>query len=597
MAKRENLNRDSHIPDGEVLVRVGAGVIDCPNGRDNGILPTITLVWPESEENPWPRTALAIRWVSKPTSTKNTKLNPKYINLYDPTTDIGWLHYRVDATDRARFETLREKWGMWFLKVVRQGEEGSRWYAYFSDGGFPFHGDLPAQMDDLVLLGSEQMKLRVNEMLASMLDGEDGSVARDITKKLGADLNDYRTLINNIPSVLEDVGGGPLPWIPRELPHWGKPGRDEHEYIVEQYLTLLSQIKGICDGSTQQADGYGDLDDEQVERHKIVLQAMRTARIFEISPDSYKELHAEIDRYCTEEVAQLTYHPPGGEVVDVPDEETVLLYERQKKACLLLPFPRNLPFESCWFAIGGITAMSQNQQEARGLQNEGFLYSTAGYLATRKGELFELILRRDPYTRDILGFLCLPHKRGPEGDWLSPLCLVPFIFERMVFCINEHSTFVLGSRRVGIRNKGKLAKALRTKHNRKPAPPTFYTVYLKDVVIHETIKVHGLGLPKSVYGHRFDVRGHWHGKLYRGQLPLPPEEELSYERRNYTVYKTKELDQWAIDELIRKNQPMKRSGEWIAIKRKWVTDFIKPNNDNLPYVPSNRKATKGILSD
>jgi len=588
MAKRESLNRASHIPDGGVLVRVGTEAVDCHHVDDKGIMPCIEVVWPSSEPNPWPRHAMAIRWVSKPNSTKNTTINPKYINLYDPVSDLGWLHYRTDSADRTRFETLREKWGMWFLKVIRQGDGDARWYAYFNEGGFPFHGDFPANIDQHVLLDSDEMRLFLAKMFDGVIAEDDGSIAKGISEQLGSDLNRYREVVSNIPAVLEEVGGGPLPWVPRALPGWGRPGKSEHDYIVNKYIEILSHVEDVCN--------EGEVEGERLQEYLSILKALRVARIFEISPESYIELHAEIDRYCTEEVAQLTYHSPGDEKVDIPEEETVLLYERQKKACMLLPFPGNLPFESCWFAIGDIVAMSVNQQEARGIRDPSYLYSTAGFLATRGGELHEVIFRCDPQSREIEAVIVMPHRRSLDSDWTSPLCLVPFIFERMVFCINEHSTFVLGHRSLGARDRGRLAKTLRTKHNRKPAPPAFYTVYLKDVVIRETIKTHGLGLPKSAYGHRFDVRGHWHGKLYRGPLPIPPDEELSYEKRGYTVYKTKELDQWAIDELIRKDQPMKRSGEWIAIKRKWVLEFIKPNNKDLPYIPSNRKATKGILA-
>jgi len=58
-----------------------------------------------------------------------------------------WVGYRVPDKDRLMFESLRKKWGMWFLRVSRQDDGSSMYWTMFNDGAY-FPGSIVSIIND-----------------------------------------------------------------------------------------------------------------------------------------------------------------------------------------------------------------------------------------------------------------------------------------------------------------------------------------------------------------------------------------------------------------------------------------------------------------
>lgn len=577
---------ETPIEEGAVIVRVGADSIACPKGPEHYIYPVIQLIWPVGERYPNPQGDLSIRWQDKLDATKPSKSpTPKYIGLMTPEGQ-QWIGYRVSDKDRALFEMLRKKWGMWFLLVRRQGEKKSAYFTYFNDGGF-FAGSVMTRMPEYVQeWDATEMREKLVQSWQDTLDS--------VRQKHPALVPDQDTihkrfvLISKIPSILEDVGGGPLPWALKEMAWWGKPDGKAHDEIVALYLQILGALKRNSENKKI----------SEKFRHECgkMYGLLRQAKIFEINPESYVELHLQVDRYITEEIAQLKFYDPRDAKVDVPEEEGILLHRRQAEACQALPFPEKMPFDVCWFAVAGPMGISAHQAETRGL-TDGNQYMLIGIIASEEGEHHELLLSHGYNHGQYIdtNLHIVTHRVEEEQAWQHKLCMAPFVLHALVDGVNDHQTTIVAQRKLSMHSQGQIRKGLGDLGLKKPIPPPFYTVYLRDKVIKEVVKGWGGGKLRAKYSHRFDVRGHWCFKIFRGEMPMDAEMELHLDKLRYDIFKTKPLDAETVEALHERGQPPRQDGEWIAIKKFWRNSFVK-GPENGPYIPSTRVATKGVLA-
>lgn len=577
---------ETPIEAGSVIVRVGADSMACPKGPEHYMYPVVQLIWPSDEQQPNPQGHLTIRWQDKLDATKPSKSpTPKYIGLM---TDEGqqWIGYRVSDKDRELFEMLRKKWGMWFLLVRRQGEKDNAYFTYFNSGGF-FAGSVMVGMPKYV---AELNAAQLREILIRSWQ----DTLNMVRKKMPAMMPDEDTihqrfaLITKIPAILEEVGGGPLPWDPKEMSWWGKPDSKAHDEIVALYLQVLGALKRNSENKKI----------SQKFQHECgkMYGLLRQAKIFEINPESYVELHLQVDRYITEDIAQLTFYDPRDGKVDVPEGEGLLLHRRQAEACQALPFPEKLPFDVCWFAVAGPMGISAHQAETRGL-TDGNQYMLIGIIVSDDGEHHELLLshgfNHGQYIDTNLHIVT--HRVEEEQAWQHKLCMAPFVLHAIVDGVNDHQTTIVAQRKLSMHSQGQIKKGLGDLGLKRPIPPPFYTVHLRDKVIKEVIKGFGGGKLRAKYAHRFDVRGHWCFKIFRGQMPMDAEMELHLDKLRYTIFKTRSLDVETIEALEERGQPPRQDDEWIAIKKFWRNSFVKGPEDG-PYIPSTRVATKGVLA-
>jgi hypothetical protein len=565
------MNRSTDIVDGEVVVRVGADTLSCPKGPSHPMYPVIELIWPLDAPEIGPRGGVTIRWQDKMDSTKPSKSTaPKYIGLIEPN-GRQWVGYRVPNHNRELFESLRKKWGMWFLRVKRLDDGRSLYWTMFNDGGY-FPGSLvsiiqeaspdanAAQMRDVFRQAwddaEQKSKIRPDMLLAS---------------DLGRRLFDA---ISKIPTILEELGGGPLPWVRKEMPWWGKPGHAGHEYVVRMYLGILKSVRQNLLLTTDEKD----LVRERAEYVRM-YEMIRKARIFEVAAESYTELHNQIDDQAAREAK------PGEDVSSGLAE----INER-------LPFPDKLPFRTCWFGLTDIVTIEDNAAKVRGLK--GGPYVLIGILVDECGDHHEVLLNNEAERYGdtfALHAEIVTHRIEERDEWLYQWCLAPLILHALVDGINEHQTTIVTQRKVGFQSQGKIKKGLEDLGIKRPIPPPFYTVYLKDQLIHEMVGPRGPGRLRAKYGHRFDVRGHWSYKVHRGQMPIDPEYELHLQKLKYTIFKDGPLDENTIAAFAERELPPRENGEWIAVKKFWKESYVK-GPETGPYIPSTRRATKGILA-
>ena len=578
---------ETPIAEGESIVRVGADSVLCPNGAAHHVYPVVQLIWPVTEQQVIPEGTISIRWQDKIDADKPSKSpNPKYIGLMLETGE-QWVGYRVSEKDRLMFESLRKKGGMWFLRARRQDEEKDVYWLYFNDGGH-----FPGGIINMILEQAE--KFTADELRASIQRAWDDTL-KTLRVKAPQWLPETSRLktqmerILRIPAILEDVGGGLLPWRPKEMPWWGKPDNKAHEYVVDNYLMALRALKQNWENK------------KVAEKFRTECGAMynllRRAKIFEITPESYNELHISIDRHVTEDIAHLKFYDPREARVEVPIEEGILLHRRQAEAVQKLPFPDKLPFETCWFALTGGIALSDLQAETRGLKTDTS-YMLLGILVEASGEHHELLVSKgyvdhgDVYEMHIH---LVTHHVAEFAMWNHKLCLAPFVLHGLIDCINEHQTTIVSQRKPSMHTLSTFKKKLGDIGLKQAMPPMFYTVYLRDKIIREISKAYSGGKLRAKPSHRFDVRGHWCFKIYRGYMPMDVELELDLDKKKYNIYKDRPVDDWVREELRERDMAPPQPGEWMAIKRFWKKNYVK-GPDDAQYIPSTRRATKGVLA-
>lgn len=575
------------IVEGQIIVRVGADATSCPKGQKHHLFPVVHLIWPSTERNPHPQGALKIRWQDKLDADKPSKsAAPKYLGLV---TDSGqqWVGYRVPDKDRELFESLRNKWGMWFLRTIRQGDESGISWTFFNDGSH-----FPGAIIDMLVEQAD--KLTAHELIHGLNKACNQTVDLLLTKhpKWLPERSKFMWQMGRIikiPALMEEIGGGPLPWKPKEMPWWGKPDNKAHEYVVKSYLMVLRALKQNWENKKVKEKFRAECGQ--------MYNLLRKAKIFEITPESYNELHIQVDKHVTEVIAHLKFHDPRDAKVDVPVEEGILLHNRQAEACERLPFPDKLPFDTCWFAMTGGIYLSDFQAETRSL-NPGEKYMLVGIIADADGEHHEILIQRRNVDHEDIQEMTLhivTHHVEELAMWNHKLCMAPFVLHGIVDCINDHQTTILSQRKPSMHTLSTFKNKMGDLSVKQVAPPPFYTVYLRDKVIHEVISGYKGGMLRAKPSHRFDVRGHWCFKVHRGSMPMDAEMELHLDNLNYSIYKDRTLDDWAKDALSERNISPPQSGEWIALKRFWKKSYIK-GPDDAQYVPSARRATNGILA-
>lgn len=597
---------------GDVVVRVGANTIPCRNGPRVPLIPVVELIWPDGERDIQPRPPLRLVWSDKEGSSKPGR-SKKYINLCFPDLPDPWVTYRVSEKDRLLFEGLKKKWGMWFLLTSEQSHPEAKSYTVFDDGQF-WPGSIYEGLDEFVQVSARKFRANLRsawrEAMQFLKEKAPEHFASYGKKKSRG------KIIESIPDVLEELGGA-LPWIPKKLDHWGKPTRTMHDLIVDRYLEFLKSF----------ATGRKELEDEAVRREFNLLWAwLRRAKIFEISPDAYAELYKATDIYVTEEVCDTQYSDAEKGDPIPPKEERVTMLKRQVEACKHLGFPDHLPFDVCWFALGEPIALSSVQCEYRNIKPDiaaSHLHLSYGFLVTDTGEVHEILTTtpkrngtksgvrvvthriRDDSTRrsDYMGWKekdVEEHIEKARG-WLTNLSFIPWVVLNLIQAVNDHQTTIVSPLRASPQTTSKFKKARTAFEQRKPTPQPFYTVYMKESLIHDVVRL-PTGCDRLPPGHRYDRRGSYVHHIQRGPLPMDSKLEKRLLRHKgqdgsrWRIWKDRHMPSKWKKVLRKKRQPPKNRGEWVAILRFWRSDTICGPED-APYIPSTRKATKGPLAE
>ena len=356
-------------------------------------------------------------------------------------------------------------------------------------------------------------------------------------------------------------------------------------------------------------------DDERALRTlrqaKTIWPALRQARIFEIPRKVFGDIFSQVDRYTTEEVAGLNFVPGTAAFADdgvffqpTPNvtwgkEETTHYLHRIQEATKGVSYPDRLPFDWCYFSYGTGVGIPEHQVEelvggseqyqdmrAKGYTtclrladlvghngNAWTLYAFGDYQSERRELHFDGLLT--PWTAN-------------SGQWVRAFSLDPWILTSLVDLVHTYKTFVEEQPR-GMKYRAEIKKIAKRFRIKKPIPPPYYTVRLKQDMIEARLSEQFPSTrPKREYSHRFDRRGHERCLFRRGKLPLDPKKETKLRKRGYKIFANDPVDLATYRRLAERGMPRKGHDEWLATKSVWIDNQVI-GDQSKPYRPAIRK--------
>ncbi len=326
---------------------------------------------------------------------------------------------------------------------------------------------------------------------------------------------------------------------------------------------------------------------------------LRNARVFSLQHELWHDLQAAMMDAVVYPHAQ-NNDPDIGPILDTKAAD--------------LGFPKQLPFDYCFLGFDKPIELdaynvASRMDKATITARRNLSLSVQGYLITHHGHVVEyadissLVIDGPNNIRTEEGLAAIafrdPEIRGhidedgklTRGPWENSTSMIPWMIHGFIDLINDNHTIVR-AQKIGTVTHRKVIKAELTGsvgNIDRPVPPPFYTVRMKDkTLVEQTARRYRVeGPPKMTYAHQFDVRGHERVKVYRGPLPIDPEDEMLLQERDYKIYTDKQPSDMDADRLLRRRMPRKHDSEWVAIKIIWVNSYKKGPEDT-PYIPSVR---------
>lgn len=577
-----------------VLLKSMVGAIYAPfiGGRKVPIYPIVQAEFPSRETLYAALQALddsaqtlIVTWRDREDSPKEGRRRILWIHLPD-NPNSAFISQKVSPEHRDLFERLRAKWGFWNLELSAPG----------------------VQKIGLVVTAANHVRLNPNGTdwntgirFAADHDAEEGrkALSQHFKGKPSVHTNEQMTkresavLAAQTIRTMEELGG-PLPW--RIIDDQPKA----RDHIVQTYIACMSALHG----ASKMEDLEGNPPNEETMQHnRLIWAKMRTARIFEMSVKAYVALHHAADLYTTKVIAGLDWRPtreedwqtrtPGG----VTDEEAKLHYHRIREAGRDVAMPEKMPFDTCYLAWGTGVPMHEINIVARGLPKE---------LAEDGALLMATLITSDGNVTDFLyagmdedkghKFYTVQHRTTEHAYWAFGYSLMPWIVNAAIAGINEHRALI--EQQAKRWEDAKSFKRAGTDMGlRHPIPPPYYTVYMHDTLIRASARKEFRRQTKVLWSHRWDVRGHEIVRVRRGKIPIDPRLERILTKREYKIFvpPMSKLDADTYRVLLERGMKPPEPDEWIAVLISWRNAFIKGPKD-APYVPSVRRATKGVIA-
>jgi hypothetical protein len=418
-----------------------------------------------------------------------------------------------------------------------------------------------------------------------------------------------------------DTSGPRLSPAPPDGPAKPLSEKDNAEATLDYYtqsLALLyqaTQLKvpnGYMTSTFKGPNGETILPDptttlkERVQRSRECWTLMRDARVFSFQPHVYAWLHHHADRYTTEVLAGLPYHPPG-QIDEIPPDETKKLVEIMFHHGKRVEFPEQWPFETVYVGFGpGVFVGEADFYERkhyydRALNEEGghdemLAARTKGFLISTRNdgtviEFAEYTFRRsDGSVNDAM----IPEWYRTNGTWSRSYSLVPWIVQQINWLLNSYRKFIEEHKHT-LTSRYRAKTSIKKFSGKREAavgwlPRPYYVVTMKPEVLEEVTRSPSTG-PAYRYSYRFDVRGHERVRVKRGWLPLPEKERKKLTDRGYKIYEG-EIDDSDLKKLFQRQVAPKRINEWVAVLSTWVDSYQK-GPENAPYIPAIRVPARG----
>lgn len=353
--------------------------------------------------------------------------------------------------------------------------------------------------------------------------------------------------------------------------------------VAERFITLRSKIS------------LNNLHGEKIDQFgPAFLRGLREARIFEIPAELYFGFYRQADKYTTEQIAGFEWEPPPDESEMWSEDHmtAVEFVQCVNEAGTHLELPEKRPFDVFYFGYNPPPVIQEAMYSVYSLDeyDRQTMISYAeiiGHLVV-DNLVFTCFALRFANGRQAYSYL-VEHSKD---EWFMPYTLAPWILSGLIDWVNEHQTVVQDDTKSHkyVRETRKLLKQF---HLKRDAPPPYYTVYMRDLVINKSVKRTFTSRFKKIidWSHRWEVRGHYMVRIKRGPIPLDEKLAKVLRKRKYEIYTEENppFDVW--QKLEARGIPPKRANEWLAVLVSFRHDFVKGPEDK-PLVPSVRKSAR-----
>jgi hypothetical protein len=383
----------------------------------------------------------------------------------------------------------------------------------------------------------------------------------------------------------------------------------QHDIVVRVYMWWLAKTFRTnptvkVSAPVMRLDGKQRhlTDDEMVTATQPLINIFHHVHVFEFSAKDYVEMHAVADEYTVRKVAKLDWpidkgdtggYPASNNLNNIPEDEMLVFQKKVFKATVNVPFPENLPFQSMYLAWGSGVSLNQGQFEistATTWWDETQTCRIAATVVLESGHVYGLYVREGcAKDKHVVVEPLILVERTPELGWMNPMSLTPWVITQTIEAINECDTLIAAKQALSTRLD---FKRISKRVHKRIAPPPFYPVYMKQLTMEQRTVT--LGQRHIEWSHRWDVRGHWVIKMYRGPIPIEPNLQAKLTQYGYSFFHSMNpIDAESLGILVKRGLAGPEEGEWMAIKKTWRQEFVKGPADK-PYIPSTHilKATR-----
>lgn len=352
---------------------------------------------------------------------------------------------------------------------------------------------------------------------------------------------------------------------------------------TDSYLNVmtLARLYATVLGVDPQTGGEGDW----VPFNRSIWSRLKDACVFEV-PYS---MAVEIEDHAKADWSFLT----GDDVMDKDSYDWEEHLKKGTEAAEKIPLPEKLPFPAVFVGFSKPLDVSEYDEFGKLVRQRfkvGFYVDDTGAVG-----YFELWPDDDPNNPIGLTLESQPLRNTPDFHahgvpssmfhrWENGCEWLPIELVSLIKLINSFQK--LSATGMSLEQKMLL------KDVNKNCPTAFRMVpkpYYRIPLRHGLIEPFVQGRKSRVtwqLDHRHRVRGHWVTKFERGPKPIDPRREKDLLERRYKIYSgpmSPEMEH----QLRLRNQPLKRSDEWMAILRFWRKDFVRGPADK-PLIPGVR---------
>lgn len=368
--------------------------------------------------------------------------------------------------------------------------------------------------------------------------------------------------------------------------------------VVERFLGMREKVETFHrKAETLHRKEKDSIQDREKEYRDTFLQGLRQARIFEIPAELYLSFYHQADKYTTEQIAGFEWESNTDPDKEWSEDRMTSLEFVQcvNEAGTHLELPEKRPFDTFYFGYNPPPVVQPPMYSIYSLldhEQKGVIHThveVIGHLVL-SDLVFTCLELRYSNGRHAYSYLVERNKH----EWLMPYTLAPWILSALIDWINDHQTVMQDNTRLSSYRRD-VRKFTKEFHLQRDAPPPYYTVYMRDLVINKSVRKTFTARFKKIidWSHRWEVRGHYMVRIKRGTAPLDAKLEKVLRKRKYQIYTEENppFDVW--QKLEARGVSPKKANEWLAVLVSFRKDFVKGPEDK-PLVPSVRKSERYV---